>query len=390
MKKYVKLFIGAILPCSFLIIGCKHGGESGSPTQGVLSSIPEYRAILIAPREITFFTDFPTIIQGQQNIEIRPKIEGYIDAIYVDEGLSVKKGQLLFRIKAPQYEQELRTAQATIKIAQADVNTAQMQMNKVRPLVEKNIISKYELESAQYNLESKQAALLQAQAQLTNAQTNLSYTAISSPVSGIVGQIPYKIGSLVNFNTQQPLTTVSNVSNIHAYFSIDEKQALQFSKNTIGRKISSTRTQLPLVSLILADGSEFRYKGKIENGSGIANTQTASFSFRAIFSNPENTVRSGSTGKVRIPQKVGSAIQIPQKATYELQGKRFVFLVEKDGTVKSTEIKTIENNDGQFYIVSKGLKFGDKIIVEGIANLSDGAKVKPILLNSDSLFTKIQ
>ena len=172
------------------------------------------------------FTDYPATIQGQQNIEIRPKIDGYIETIYVDEGATVKKGQLLFRINAPQYEQEVRTAQADIKIAQADVNAAQMQVNKVRPLVEKGIISKYELESAQYTLEARQAALAQAQARLANARTNLSYTSVTSPVNGVVGTFPYKIGSLVSSNTAQPLTTVSNIGNIYAYFSLNEKQSL--------------------------------------------------------------------------------------------------------------------------------------------------------------------
>ena len=246
----------------------------------------EYPVLTIAPRQTTLFTDYPAAIQGQQNIEIRPKIDGYIETIYVDEGATVKKGQLLFRISAPQYEQEVRTAQADIKIAQADVNAAQMQVNKVRPLVEKGIISKYELESAQYTLEARQAALAQAQARLANAQTNLSYTSVTSPVNGVVGTFPYKIGSLVNSNTAQPLTTVSNIGNIYAYFSLNEKQSLEFIKNTKGATIEKRLASLPPVTLILADGSEFPEKGKVEIASGLINTQTGSVSVRATFPIP--------------------------------------------------------------------------------------------------------
>ena len=306
----------------------------------------------------------------------------------MDEGAKVQKGQLLFGISAPQYEQEVRTAQADIKIAQADVNAAQMQVNKVRPLVEKDIISKYELESAQYTLEAKQAALAQAQARLANARTNLSYTSVTSPVNGVVGTIPYKIGSLVSSNTAQPLTTVSNIGNIYAYFSVNEKQSLAFIKNTKGATIEERLASLPPVTLILADGSEFPEKGKVQIASGLINTQTGSVSVRATFPNPGNFIRSGSTGTVRIPQTIDSALLIPQGATYELQGKHFVYVLESTGTVRSTEIKVLESSNGQFYVVQGGLQPSDKIVVEGIASLHDGASIKGKSINADSLYQK--
>src|SRR4051794_5602039 len=299
MKKFLKPLRTIFIPSILMMVACNNQKQAADPAQSSSPPVQEYPVLTIAPRQTTLFTDYPAAIQGQQNIEIRPKIDGYIETIYVDEGATVKKGQLLLRINAPQYEQEVRTAQADIKIAQADVNAAQMQVNKVRPLVEKGIISKYELESAQYNLEARQGALAQAQARLANAQTNLSYTAVTSPVNGVVGTIPYKIGSLVSSNTAQPLTTVSNIGNIYAYFSVNEKQALEFSKNTPGATAQERLATLPPVTLILADGSEFPQKGKVETGSGMVNTQTGSFSVRATFPNPGNFVRSGSTGTVR-------------------------------------------------------------------------------------------
>src|SRR5258705_10721950 len=199
--KTVSLSITFLFTCVtslFFIVSCNAKKDAG---KNLPVTTPEYAILEIVPRPTTLFTDYPTTIQGQQNVEIRPKVDGFVEMIYVDEGSMVKRGQLLFKIKAPQYEQEVRTAQADILIAQADVDAAHMKVNKVRPLVEKNIISKYELEPAQYALQSRQAALAQARARLANAQTNVGYTIISSPANGVIGTIPYKIGSLVSAGT---------------------------------------------------------------------------------------------------------------------------------------------------------------------------------------------
>lgn len=371
---------------TFTSCGDKNNNAGGGTGGAQANAAKDYPVLTITPRTTTLYNDFPATIQGQQNVEIRPKIDGYIERIYVDEGAAVRKGQRLFQIRAPQYEQEVRTAQANIKIAQADVNAAQMEVNKVQPLVEKNIISKYELESAQFTLQAKQAALAQANATLANARTNLGYTSITSPVNGVVGTIPYKIGSLVSSNTAQPLTTVSNISNIYAYFSINEKQALAFSENTKGATTKERLALLPPVSLILANGDEFSQKGKIETAAGLINTETGSVSIRATFPNPGAIVRSGSSGAVRIPQKVEGAILVPQKATYEIQGKTFVYLVSDSGTVRSVEIKIMDNSGGQYFVVEEGLRAGDKIVLEGVANLREGMAIKPREVSVDSVF----
>ena len=379
-----------LLPLIIIQLACgkKDNKTAGGPGAPAIQ-IKDYPVLTIIPQSTTLYDDYPATVQGQQNIEIRPKIDGYIEKIYVDEGATVRKGQLLFYIQAPQYEQGVRTAQATINIAQADVNSASMQVNKVRPLVEKDIISRFELESAQFNLQAKQAALSQARAILSNARTNLGYTRVLSPLNGVVGLIPYKIGSLVNSNTAEPLTTVSNIGKIYAYFSINEKQALEFARSTKGATSNERLATIPPVSLILSNGTEFPYKGKIETASGIINTQTGSVSVRATFQNPGNVIRSGSSGLVRIPRAVDSAVIIPQKATYEVQGKRFIYIVESTGTVKSVEVQTIDVDNGQFFVVQKGLQPGDKIILEGVASLKDGAAVKSRMVNSDSIYAKI-
>lgn len=365
----------------------KQAAGPGGAQAGVAK---DYPVVTIAPRSTTLYSEFPATIEGQQNVEIRPKIEGYIENIFVDEGATVRKGQRLFQISAPQYEQEVRTAQANIKIAQANVNAARMEAEKVRPLVEKNIISKFELQSAQFTLQAQEAALAQANATLANARTNLGYTFISSPVNGIIGTLPYKMGSLVGGNTALPLTTVSNVGNIYAYFSINEKQVLEFSKDTKGTTPEARLATMPPVSLILANGVEFSQKGRIETAGGLINTETGSLSVRATFPNPGNIIRSGSSGSVRIPSTVEDAILVPQKSTYEIQGKTFVYLVSDSATVKSAQIKIRPNSGGQYYVIEEGLKAGDKIVLEGVAGLREGAPIKPREVSVDSVYRQIQ
>ena len=371
-----------------VVLSCNNKGKAPVPAGGA-GDVKDYPVLNLAYQTTTLYTDYPATIQGQQNVEIRPKIDGYIDRIYVDEGATVRQGQLLFQISAPQYEQEVRTASANIKIAQANVEAAQMEVNKVRPLVEKNILSRYELQSAQYTLLSREAALAQANATYANAQTNLGYTRVASPVNGIVGTIPYKIGSLVSSNTAQPLTTVSNVGNIYAYFSINEKQALQFSQNTRGANTAERLASVPPVSLVLADGTVFANQGRIEAASGQINTATGAISVRATFPNPGNLIRSGSTGSVRIPNTVDSALLIPQKATYEIQGKLFVYLVGDSSKVQSVFISVLPNTGGQYYVVQQGLKSGDNIVIEGVASLREGAPIRLRAINNDSFYQQL-
>ncbi len=369
-----------------LLFSCNNVTKSESASD---APILDYKVVTVFPQSATLKSNYPATIEGEQNIEIRPKIDGFIESIYVDEGAVVKKGQRLFKINAPQYEQEVRTGKAAIEIAQASVNSARMDVDKVRPLVEKNIISKFELESAEFNLQAREAQLAQAKASLANATTNLGYTLITSPVNGVVGTLPYKIGSLVNSNTPLPLTTVSNIANIYAYFSINEKQLLEFSEDS-GKSMQGDLSSLPEVSLILANGSLFSQQGKIEATSGAINTATGSIRVRATFPNPNNIIRSGSSGVVVIPLIIDSAIVIPQKVTYEIQGTKFVYVVEEDNTVSSRAIAVMDNNDGQFYVVTEGLTKGDKIVLEGLGTLRDGAAIKPVeVTNTDSLYKGI-
>ena len=368
----------------FVLGACKNN-KSGSKQTG----IKPYPVIVLKPQSAVINSDYPATVQGMQNIEIRPKIDGYVDAIYIDEGATVKKGQLLFRINAPQYEQNVNTAQANIKIAVADVNAAQMQVNKVKPLVEKDIVSAYELEAAVYNLQSKQAALAQAQAALNNAKTNLSYTVITSPADGVVGILPYKIGSLVNSTTTNPLTTVSNISQIYAYFSINERQGLDFFLASKGVTMQDKLATMPPVSLVLANGIILPRKGRIETASGLINPQTGAINMRATFENPDGLVRSGSSAIVRVPRTIDTALLVPQKATYQIQGKLFVYVMDADNKVRSVDIGSNATAAGQSFVVQTGVKAGDKIVVDGISNLREDQVINPRMVNADSVYNSL-
>ncbi|MDJ0365994.1 efflux RND transporter periplasmic adaptor subunit [Hymenobacter sp. H14-R3] len=354
-------------------------GKDGGP-----QPIKEYPVLVVRPDTVTLYQDYPATIQGQQNVEIRPKVDGFVEAIYVDEGASVRKGQKLFHISAPQYEQAVRTASAGIKTAQADVDAARMGVRKVQPLVERGIISKYQLEGAQYTLESRLAALAQARATLVNAQTNLGYTTITSPVNGVMGTIPNKIGALVSSTSADPLTTVSSIGNVYAYFSLSEKALLSFARRRPGNTLQDKLTHVPDVRLVLADGSLYGHTGRVETAIGQINTETGASSFRATFPNPQGLLRSGSSGSVRTFQPVKDALIIPQSATYELQGKRFTYVLGRDTAAHAAAITVVPTPDGESFVVQKGLKAGQEVVLEGLSGLKEGTKIRPKVVKKAS------
>lgn len=352
-------------------------GKDGGPTP-----TKDYPVLVVRPDSVTLYQDYPATIQGQQNIEIRPKVDGYVEAIYVDEGANVKKGQRLFHISAPQYEQDVRTARAGILTAQADVNTARMGVNKVAPLVARDIISKYELEGAQYTLQSRLAALAQAKATLANALTNLGYTDITSPLDGIMGSIPNKIGSLVSSTSTDPLTTISSTASVYAYFSLSEKALLNFTRRRAGNTLQDKLAKGPDVRLVLADGSVYAFPGRVETAIGQIDTETGTSSFRASFPNSRGLLRSGSSGSVRTFQPMNNVLIVPQAATYELQGKRFVYVVGRDTAAHATAIVATPTPDGQSFVVNQGLKAGQQVIIEGVGGLKENTKIRPKLVKS--------
>jgi len=390
IKMKTTLKLAAVLLFGATLAACNGKDEKAAQAAAAASAPQAYPVFEVNTQSTTLNSDYPATLEGIQTVDIRPKVDGFVERIYVDEGAVVRKGQLLFSINAPQYEQQVRTARAAISSAEADVNAAQLQVNKTRPLVEKDIISKYELESAQLTLQSRKAALAQAKAALVNAQVNLGYTKITSPVDGVVGSIPFKTGSLVNSTSAQPLTTIANTAKVYAYFSLNEKQLLDFANRYKGKTLAEQMKNIPPVSLVLADGNIYAQNGKIESINGQINTSTGSASLRATFPNPSSVLKSGASASVRIPQNVENVILIPQTSTIDLQGKKFVYVLGDSAKVINTEIQIMENTKGNFYVVTKGLKAGDKVVLEGFQSLKDGTKIKPELKNTDSVYTEIK
>ncbi|MCD7710051.1 MAG: efflux RND transporter periplasmic adaptor subunit, partial [Porphyromonadaceae bacterium] len=298
----------------------------------------------------------------------------------VDEGSLVNKGDVLFVIDTVPYKAALKVAEANLTAAKASAETARITANSKRELRKKNIISEYERQMADNDYASALAQKAQAEAQLVNAQNNFSYTRVTSPLSGSVGTIPYRVGSLVSASITTPLTTVSDNSEMYVYFSMTEKQILELASRYGANDFLS---KLPEVSLKLADGSIYPLQGKVETVSGIIDQQTGSSSVRATFQNPDRLLRSGGSGNILIPMKSDNALLIPQKATFEIQDKKFVYLLTPESTVKATEVTVSSIEDGKQYWVLSGLKEGDRIAVEGINSLTDGTPIQPVETTAD-------
>jgi membrane fusion protein (multidrug efflux system) len=367
----------------FLLSAC---GEDKKNTRA--PSTPQtFNELTLSPRSTTIYNDVPATIEGIEIVQLRPMVDGYLEKIYAPEGSNVTKGQLLFKIENPMYDQAVITAKAGVQSAQANVDAAKMGVEKVRPLVEKDIVSKYELDGAQYTLQAQQAALDQANATLHNAETNVGYTTLRSPITGVMGSIPYKIGDLISSTTSSSLTSLARIDQVYAYFALSEKQLLGLSNRIPGATLQDKLDHLPQVSLVLADGTAYPQKGKLETASGFISTGTGTVSLKAQFANPTGLIRSGASTVVRIPRTIDTALLIPQSATYELQDKRFVYLLIADDKVISMPITSTATNDGKYLVVSAGLKRGDKILLNGF-NLKDSTVVKPVPVNADSIYAK--
>ncbi|MBB6109979.1 membrane fusion protein, multidrug efflux system [Mucilaginibacter lappiensis] len=384
LKKNTAFTMLLLLP--ILFTACHSGAKPGAGGPGGPTGPAPYRTAIVYAGPATMYYSYPATIQGEQDIDIRPKVDGFIEKIFVEEGAVVHKGQPLFQLRNPQYDAAVRSAMASVKIAEADVNTAEMNVEKVRPLVDKNIISDYELKSDEFTLQSKKASLASAQADLVNARVNVGYTYLTSPADGVISTIPYKVGSLITSTSTNPLTTVYNTKNIYVYFSLNEKQLLEFLRDTKGKTLKDKLATMADVSLLLADGTTYPLKGRIVMASGLIATATGSVSLRANFPNPQGLIRSGSSATIKIPVNIDNAILIPQNATYDMQGKKFVYtLSDKDSTL-NTGVQLSDNPIGNLYVVRSGLKQGDKLVIEGIANLKPGMAIKPMPVNADSLY----
>ena len=321
-------------------------------------------------------TSYPATIKGMQDIEIRPKVSGYLVKLLVDEGATVRKGQPLFLIDSEQYRATVKAAKAQIRVCRANIATQKLTVDNKRMLFKQNIISSYDLKMAENTLASYEAQLAAAEAQLQSAQDNLRWCTVTSPADGVVGSIPYRVGSLVSGQSAEALTTVSNISKMYVYFSMTEKQLLALTREAGG--VNAAIKKMPAVSLVLSDGTTYSQNGTISTVSGVIDPSTGSVQMRATFDNAQHILRSGGTGSILIPTHASDAIMVPQSATFDVQDKKFVYVVNADKTVATREITVLPQNNGQTYVVASGLRAGERIVVDGVNQLKNGQKINPI------------
>lgn len=336
----------------------------------------EYPVRTVEAQAAATQTTYPATIRGIQDVEIRPKVSGFITKVCVKEGQTVGAGQLLFTIDSETYEAAVRQAQAALNTAKAQSQTAKLTYENSQKLFDNKIIGQYELSSAQNSYQSAQAQVLQAQAALASAKESLSYCYVKSPTSGVVGSLPFKVGALVSPSITTPLTTVSDVSTVEVFFSMTEKDILDMTKTN--GSVQAVINSIPEVKLQLADGTVYNHPGKVVKMSGVIDQATGTYSMIAHFSNPERLLKSGGSGAIVISRESNTAIVIPQSATTEVQNKIFVYVLGKDNKVKYTEIKVNPQNDGINYIVTSGLNVGDRYVTNGLTKLSDNMEIKPI------------
>ncbi|WP_300503974.1 efflux RND transporter periplasmic adaptor subunit [uncultured Duncaniella sp.] len=352
--------------------------------QQMQAPAPEIATITLTPQSADLQSTFPATIKGKTDIDIRPQVTGFITKVHVDEGQRVHKGQVLFTLDQVTFQAAVDQAKAAVNNAQTAVNTAKMTADNKKKLFDKNIISEYEYQLSQNSLAQAQAQLANAKAALASAQKNLAYTVVTAPSDGVVGTIPNREGSLASPSSAQPLTTVSDNSQVYAYFSLTENDLL----NLVGegeRTMDAAIKAMPEVQLRMSDGSIYPYTGKVATVSGVIDNATGSSSVRALFNNPNGVLRSGATGQIILPDNKEAVIVIPQKATFELQDRRFVYVVNDSNKVVSTPITVEANNDGKNFVVNTGLQSGQRIAIEGVGTkLQDGMTINPVAPKTDA------
>ena len=354
----------AVMACFMAAVSCGQAPTAMGPA--------EYAVMTIATTDREIPTNYSATIRGRQDIAIYPQVSGTIFELCVNEGQTVSKGQPLFIIDQVPYKAALQTAEANVAAAKAGVATAQLTYDSKKELYAKNVVSQYDLLTAENTLLTAKAQLAQAEAQRVNAANNLSYTVVKAPANGVVGTLPYRVGALVSASIPQPLTTVSDNSDVYVYFSMTENQLLNLTRQY--GSIANTLKNMPDVQLVLNDGSVYDRTGRIESISGVIDTSTGSVQLRAVFPNADGLLHSGGAGSVIVPNIHKDCVVVPQVATFELQNKVYVYKVE-DGKAASSMIDVEKINNGREYIVKSGLTPGDVIVAEGVGLLREGTPI---------------
>ncbi|WP_312555063.1 efflux RND transporter periplasmic adaptor subunit [Empedobacter brevis] len=404
MKNVNVIMVGAL---AMTLSSC---GKKDNAAQQAQGPTP-YPVVDVPTKVVTSYDEYPTNIEGIVNNEVRAKIQGYITEVYVDEGQYVQAGQPLFKLETNVLTQNadalrsgvgaaqasVKAAQANVSAAQAAVNAAQVEVNKLTPLVQKNIISNVQLETAKANLAQAQAGhnqavaalaqaksgVTQAQANYKGAQANVDYSVVRAPVSGVVGSINSRQGTLVGPTDQTAITVVSNTAKVYAYFSMNEKEYLNFISKSEGATLKDKLNKIPPVELVLANGDIYPEKGKIQTVTGQINPTTGTIDFRVTFNNAAKLLANGNSGRIRVPKTYVDALVVPAAATFEQQGMTYVYKVKNDSAI-ATPI-TVVDNTGNIVVVKEGVKKGDKVVAQGVGKLRDKTPIKPTPSNFDQI-----
>jgi membrane fusion protein, multidrug efflux system len=404
MKNVNVMMVGAL---AIALSSCGKKDNAAAQAQGPTP----YPVVDVPTRVVTSYDEYPTNIEGIVNNDVRAKIQGYITEVYVDEGQYVQAGQPLFKLETNVLTQNadalksgvgaaqanVSAAQANVSAAQASVQAAQVEVDKLTPLVQKNIISNVQLETAKANLAKAkasynqavaaktqaQAGVTQAQANYKGAQANVDYSVVRAPISGVLGAINFRQGTLVGPSDQVAITTVSNTSRVYAYFSMNEKEYLNFISKTEGATLKDKLNKIPAVELVLANGDIYPEKGKIQTVTGQINPTTGTIDFRVTFNNAAKILANGNSGRIRVPKTFVDVLVVPEASTFEQQGMTYVYKVTKD-TAYATPITVVERA-GNMAVVKEGVKKGDKVVAQGVGKLRDKSAVKPMPANFDSI-----
>ncbi len=375
MKKSRMFSLVATIGATATIFGLTSCGEK---TQQMGDMTPEIATITVAEGTSDLASNYAATIKGKTDIDVRPLVSGFITKVHVDEGQRVSKGQTLFTLDQVQYQAAVDQALAQVNAARTAVESARLTADNKQRLFDKNIISEYENQLAKNQLSQAEAQLSQANAALTTARKNLSYTVVTAPSDGFVGSIPNREGSLASPSMVTPLTTVSDNSDIYAYFSINEKDILNLT-NEGKKSLNEAISELPDVQLQLADGTIYPEPGKVATVSGVIDSSTGAANVRARFKNINGMLRSGSTGRILIPNRMSNVILVPQRATFEIQDRRFVYVVNDSNKTVATPVEISPMNDGKQFIVTAGLTPGQRIVVEGVGTkVKDNMPIKPV------------
>ncbi len=316
-------------------------------------------------------------IQAMRNVEVRCRVQGFLEQIYVDEGQEVKKGQLLFRINPGEFRIALQKAESGVASARAQARVAEVELERIRAMVEKRVIAASEAQLAEAKLNVARAEVDNMIAVRAEAEARLAYTAVHAPFDGLIDRIPMKTGSLVTDGSL--LTTISDDHDMYAYFNVSENEFLKQ-----GEKKSGSLSPNSMAALVLSNGLPYKYPGQIQMHEGEFNDNTGSIAFRAKFPNPDKTLKHGASGQVHLTTPLNQVILVPQKSVFEIQDKSYVFVVNKDSTLKMRAFQP-QTRIAEYYVVQTGLQAGDLIVYEGVQNVSDGARISPRYTDREGL-----